>query len=119
MGIRRGQGQIRRAGPEERPGYQAKDIPQRSSLGGCPGPVLVATVPAHDLPNTCCWRRELLPQKSPISGSSKLDPLLTPVQVNTFNSLLINKGFGFSVLTSQLLGIPLAADTVLLYFLMA
>jgi hypothetical protein len=40
-------------------------------------------------------------------------------QVNTFNSLLINKGFGFSVLTSQLLGIPLAVDTVLLYFLMA
>ena len=39
--------------------------------------------------------------------------------VNTFNNLLIAKGFGFDVLTTQLLGIPLAVDTVLLYALMA
>ncbi len=37
--------------------------------------------------------------------------------LNTFNSLLINNAFGFSVSTSQLLGIPLAAFQVCLYFL--
>ncbi|KEF52353.1 uncharacterized protein A1O9_11593 [Exophiala aquamarina CBS 119918] len=35
----------------------------------------------------------------------------------TFNSLLINKAFGFDAATAQLLGIPLAVFTILLYFL--
>jgi hypothetical protein len=37
--------------------------------------------------------------------------------INTFNSLLINKAFGFSVSVSQLLGMPLAAFQIILYFL--
>lgn len=47
--------------------------------------------------------------------------ILTQTMVNgglyTFNSLLINKAFGFDAATAQLLGIPLAVFTVLLYFL--
>jgi len=39
--------------------------------------------------------------------------------INTFNSLLINKAFGFDVITSTLLGIPLAAASVLGYMVMA
>lgn len=35
----------------------------------------------------------------------------------TFNSLLINKAFGFDAATAQLLGIPLAVFTILLYLL--
>jgi hypothetical protein len=35
----------------------------------------------------------------------------------SFNSLLINQAFGFDAATAQLLGIPLAIFTVLLYFL--
>ena len=37
--------------------------------------------------------------------------------LNTFNSLLINKAFGFSVSVSQLLGMPLAAFQGILYYL--
>lgn len=37
--------------------------------------------------------------------------------LNTFNNLLITKAFGFSVSEAQLLGMPLAAFQVLLYFL--
>jgi hypothetical protein len=37
--------------------------------------------------------------------------------LNTFNSLLINKAFGFDVATSQLLGLPLAVFQGLLYIL--
>jgi hypothetical protein len=37
--------------------------------------------------------------------------------LNTFNSLLINKAFGFSVAESQLLGLPLAAFQGILYIL--
>lgn len=47
--------------------------------------------------------------------------ILTQTMVNgglyTFNSLLINKAFGFDAATAQLLGVPLAVFTVLLYFL--
>lgn len=39
--------------------------------------------------------------------------------INTFSSLLINKAFGFSVLNSQLLSIPLGTMTVVMYMLMA
>ncbi|KAK1926885.1 major facilitator superfamily domain-containing protein [Papiliotrema laurentii] len=39
--------------------------------------------------------------------------------INTFNSLLINKAFGFSVLDSQLLSIPLGVMAILTYLLMA
>lgn len=39
--------------------------------------------------------------------------------LNTFNSLLINKAFGFDAATSQLLGMPLACFQVILYFLIA
>ncbi|ORY31060.1 major facilitator superfamily domain-containing protein [Naematelia encephala] len=39
--------------------------------------------------------------------------------INTFSSLLINKAFGFDVLQSQLLSIPLGTMTVLMYMLMA
>jgi hypothetical protein len=37
--------------------------------------------------------------------------------IYTFNALLINKAFGFDPATAQLLGIPLNAFTVMLYFL--
>ena len=37
--------------------------------------------------------------------------------LNTFNSLLINKAFGFSVSNSQLLGLPLAVFQGILYVL--
>lgn len=37
--------------------------------------------------------------------------------INTFNNLLMNKAFGFTVLQSQLLNIPLGAMTILTYFL--
>lgn len=37
--------------------------------------------------------------------------------IYTFNALLINKAFGFDAATAQLLGIPLNAFTVMLYFL--
>jgi hypothetical protein len=37
--------------------------------------------------------------------------------LNTFNSLLINKAFGFSTAQSLLLGLPLAVFQVILYFL--
>lgn len=37
--------------------------------------------------------------------------------IYTFNALLINKAFGFDAATAQLLGIPLNAFTVILYFL--
>jgi len=37
--------------------------------------------------------------------------------LNTFNSLLINKAFGFSVPDAQLLGLPLAVFQGLLYLL--
>lgn len=37
--------------------------------------------------------------------------------LNTFNSILINQAFGFSVSVAQLLGMPLAAFQVMLYFL--
>ncbi len=37
--------------------------------------------------------------------------------LNTFNNLLINKAFGFSVGDSQLLGLPLAVFQGLLYLL--
>ncbi len=37
--------------------------------------------------------------------------------LNTFNSLLINKAFGFSVSVSQLLGLPLAVFQGMLYIL--
>jgi hypothetical protein len=36
--------------------------------------------------------------------------------IGTFNNLLINKAFGFSVSESQLLGIPLAAFQAVLYY---
>lgn len=36
--------------------------------------------------------------------------------VNSFNSLLINKAFGFSVSVSQLVSMPLAAFQIILYF---
>ncbi|WVR03573.1 hypothetical protein IAU60_000565 [Kwoniella sp. DSM 27419] len=39
--------------------------------------------------------------------------------INTFNALLINKAFGFSVLESQLLSIPLGAMVVVTYMLAA
>lgn len=39
--------------------------------------------------------------------------------LSTFNNLLVNKGFGFDVLTSQLLGIPLSCAAVLFYGLFA
>ncbi|WWC85847.1 uncharacterized protein L201_000714 [Kwoniella dendrophila CBS 6074] len=39
--------------------------------------------------------------------------------INTFNAILINKAFGFSVLDSQLLSIPLGVMVVLTYFLQA
>lgn len=37
--------------------------------------------------------------------------------LNTFNSLLINKAFGFNVSVSQLLGLPLAVFQGMLYIL--
>ncbi|KAF2008629.1 MFS general substrate transporter [Aaosphaeria arxii CBS 175.79] len=37
--------------------------------------------------------------------------------IYTFNAILINKAFGFDAATAQLLGIPLNAFTVMLYFL--
>jgi hypothetical protein len=39
--------------------------------------------------------------------------------LGTFNNLLINRAFGFTVAESQLLSIPLAAVTVALFYLMA
>lgn len=39
--------------------------------------------------------------------------------LGTFSGLIINRGLGFDVLTSELLGIPLAVETIALYFLMA
>ncbi|WRT63808.1 uncharacterized protein IL334_000733 [Kwoniella shivajii] len=39
--------------------------------------------------------------------------------INTFNAILINQAFGFSVLDSQLLSIPLGAMVVVTYFLQA
>jgi hypothetical protein len=39
--------------------------------------------------------------------------------INTFNSLLINRAFGFSVSESQLLGIPLAFFQAFLFLLIA
>jgi hypothetical protein len=39
--------------------------------------------------------------------------------VNTFNNLLIARSFGFDVLTTLLLGIPLAVLLISLYMLMA
>lgn len=39
--------------------------------------------------------------------------------INTFASLLINKAFGFDVLQSQLLNLPLGAMTVIMYFVMS
>lgn len=39
--------------------------------------------------------------------------------INTFANLLINKAFGFTVLQSQLLNIPLGAMTVLMYLLIS
>jgi hypothetical protein len=51
--------------------------------------------------------------------------LLTAIQcticggLGTFSGLIINRGLGFDVLTSQLLGIPLALEVIALYFLMA
>lgn len=37
----------------------------------------------------------------------------------TFSGLIINRGLGFSVNTSQLLGMPLAFEIICLYFLVA
>ncbi len=37
----------------------------------------------------------------------------------TFSSLLINKAFGFAAATAQILGLPLAIFTILLYFRLA
>ena len=45
--------------------------------------------------------------------------LMYPRSLNTFNSLLINKAFGFSVLDSQLLGIALAGFQGMLYVIFA
>jgi sugar phosphate permease len=39
--------------------------------------------------------------------------------INTFNALLLNKAFGFSVLDSQLLSIPLGAMTIVTYMLIS
>ncbi|WWD08936.1 hypothetical protein V865_007051 [Kwoniella europaea PYCC6329] len=39
--------------------------------------------------------------------------------INTFNAILINQAFGFSVLDSQLLSIPLGAAVILTYLLQA
>jgi hypothetical protein len=39
--------------------------------------------------------------------------------LGTFNNLLINQAFGFDVLTSQLLGIPLSVCAVCFYLLFA
>jgi len=39
--------------------------------------------------------------------------------ISKFNSLLINRAFGFDVLTSQLLKIPMALVQALFYYLMA
>jgi len=39
--------------------------------------------------------------------------------LGTFNNLLINQAFGFDVLTSQLLGIPLSVGAVCFYLLFA
>lgn len=44
---------------------------------------------------------------------------LTMIGINTFNALLINRAFNFSVTDSQLLSIPLGAMVVITYQVMA